>query len=120
MMHLIGSRGRKKKKFIKHETWEKIQERNEKTRIGATKKDIADLNREIARMARRDKQSCLIEEFNENPNDINKRGLWKAVKGLKKKFVPNYVKMKNLDGKHVPLNQRAETIADYLEKNTLD
>ena len=114
MMHLIGSRGRKKN--IKHETWEKIQEKNEKTRIGATKKDIADLNREIARMARRDKQSCLIEEFNENPNDINKRGLWKAVKGLKKKFVPNYVKMKNLDGKHVPLNQRAETIADYLEK----
>ena len=51
-----------------------------KMRIGATKKDNADLNREISRMARRDKQNCLIEEFNENPNDINKRGLWKAVK----------------------------------------
>ena len=67
-------------------------------------------------MARRDKQSCLFEQFNENPNDANKKGLWKAVKGLKKKYVPNYVKIKNSDGKHVPLNQRAETIADYLEK----
>ena len=35
---------------------------------------------------------------------------------LKKKFIPNYNKMKNLDGKHVPLNQKVETIADYLEK----
>ena len=112
---LDGEPKQKKKKFIKPQTWEKIKERNEQTRTGATKKDISDLNKEIARMARRDKQSCLIEEFNENPADVNKKGLWKAVKGLKKKFVPHYVKMKNSDGKHVPLGQRAETIADYLE-----
>ena len=67
-------------------------------------------------MARRDKQSCLIEEFNENPNDGNKRGLWKSVNSLEKKKIPNYVKMNNSDGKHVPLTQRAQTIADYLEK----
>jgi hypothetical protein len=61
-------------------------------------------------MARRDKQSCLIEECNENPNDRNKRGLWKAVKGLNKKFIPNYVEMKKSDGKHAPLNQSLEKI----------
>ena len=106
----------KRKKFIRPQTCEKIKERNQKARDGATKKDISDLNKEIARMARRDKQSCLIKQFNENPNDANKKGLWKAVKGLKKKYVPNYVKIKNSDGKHVPLNQRAETISNYLEK----
>ena len=31
-----------------------------------------------------------------------------------KKFVPQFVKMKNQSGTHVPLVQRAETIAEYL------
>ena len=106
----------KTKKFIRQSTWAKIEERNEKARNGTTAKEITNLNREIARMARRDRQDHLIEQFNENPQDPNKKGLWRAVKGLKKKFIPNYVKMKNMDGQHVPLAQRAETIANYLEQ----
>ena len=62
------------------------------------------------------KREHLIEHFNENPQDPSKKGLWKAVKGLKKKFVPNYIKMKNMDGRHIPLAERAETIATYLEE----
>ena len=58
----------------------------------------------------------MIEQFNENPQDPSKKGLWKACKGLKKKFVPNYIKIKNMDGRHVPLAKRAETIATYLEE----
>ena len=62
------------------------------------------------------KREHLIEHFNENPQDPSKKGLWKAVKDLKKKFVPNYIKMKNMDGRHVPLAKRAETIATYLKE----
>ena len=34
--------------------------------------------------------------------------------GLKRKFTPQYVQMKNEAGKHVPVTLRALTIADYL------
>lgn len=71
-------------------------------------------NREINQMAKKDKQNQLIEQFNDNPQDRNKNNLWKAVKGLRTKFTPQYVQMKTT-GIHVPLNQRAETIAQYLE-----
>ena len=86
--------------------------------------EVRKLNKEIGQMAKKDKQNHLIEQFNENPIDINKKNLWKAVKGLRTKFTPQYVQMKNESGIHVPLNQRAETIAQYLEnkhwKNDLD
>ena len=36
---------------------------------------------------------------------------------MKKKFQPNYIIMKNKEGMHVPLTQRAEAIADYLEQD---
>ena len=66
-------------------------------------------------MARKDRRNRLIEQFNENPQDPHKKGLWKAVKGLKRKFTPQYVQMKNEHGKHVPIIERAQTIANYLE-----
>ena len=57
-----------------------------------------------------------LEEFNENPADKNKKDLWKAVKKLRAKFTPRYIQMKNKERRLVPLNKRAEGIADYLEK----
>ena len=48
-------------------------------------------------------------------HDTNKKHMWKAVKDLKKKFVPQYVTMKNKAGVHVPLIKRAESIAEYLK-----
>ena len=39
----------------------------------------------------------------------------KAVKDLRAKFTPQYVQMKNESGIHVPLSQRAETVARYLK-----
>lgn len=59
-----------------------------------------------------------MKKFNENPEDKNKNNLWKAVKGLKTKLTPSYIKMENKEGQYVPLDKRAEAIADYLEKNT--
>lgn len=36
------------------------------------------------------------------------------VKGLKRYFTPQYVQTKNECGKHVPITERAQAIADYL------
>ena len=37
------------------------------------------------------------------------------MKTLKSKFMPKFLKLKNKEGKHVPLIDRAPTIAEYLE-----
>ena len=62
---------------------------------GATNDEVKQLNRRIAKSARDDRQNHLIEQFNENPRDTNfkKRGLWKAVKDLKRKFTAQYVQI---------------------------
>ena len=56
------------------------------------------MNRHIAKSAHDDRKNQLIEQFNENPEDKNKKGLWKAVKDLKRKFTPQFVQMKNQNG----------------------
>ena len=38
-----------------------------------------------------------------------------GCKRAKEKFTPQFVKMKNKTGMHVPLIKRAQTIAEYLE-----
>ena len=62
------------------------------------------------------KQASLMKKFNKNPKDPNKQGLWREVRSLKRKFTPQYVKMKKKHGKHDPLILRAETVASYLEE----
>ena len=37
------------------------------------------------------------------------------MKTLKSKFMPKFLKLKNKEGKHVPLVDRAPTIAEYFE-----
>ena len=39
-----------------------------------------------------------------------------STHGIKETYVQNYVKIKNSDGKNVPLKERTETIAGYLGK----
>ena len=106
----------KKKSYISRGTWAKIEKRNLGRRHGMTSAELKQLNNDIAKSANMDKQASLMEKFNENPMDPNKKGLWKAVRSLKRKFTPQYVKMKNKHGKHVPLILRAETVASYLEE----
>ena len=81
-----------------------------------TTAELKQPNQDITKSANMDKQASLKEKFNENPQDPNKKGLWKAFGSLKRKFTPQYVKMKNKHGKHVPLILRAETVASYLEE----
>ena len=106
----------KKKDYISKQTWDKIEERNRLFKKDTRNEEVKKINREIAKDAKVDKRQHTIEQFNENPLDKNEKSLWKAVKGLKKKFQPKYVQMKSQDGKHVPLTKRAETIAQYLEQ----
>jgi hypothetical protein len=61
-------------------------------------------------------KNAKLEEFSENPADKHKKGLWKAVKNLKGKFTPRFIQMQDREGRLVSLKERAETIADYLEK----
>ena len=103
-----------KKPYLSRETWRKIRTRNDMRANNATNKDIKQLSMEIAKDAKVEKQRDLIERFKENPEDKPKKQMWKAVKELRKKIVPQFVKMKNQKGAHVPLVQRAETIAEYL------
>ena len=112
--HLDKIHPDKKKTYLSRATWRKIETRNTMRRDGATSQEIRDMNKDIAKAAKIDKQTSLIEKFNDNPCDKNKKHMWKAVKDLRKKFVPQFVKMKNQAGQHVPLIKRAETVAQYL------
>ena len=80
-------------------------------------KAIATLQKEIKKATKKDKRDHLLEQFREDKQDKHKKTLWKAVKALKGKFTPRYIQMKNRKGTLVPLKQRAEAIADYLEQS---
>ena len=49
-------------------------------------KKIKELNKEIRKCAKQDRKQALLEKFNENPKDENKKDLWKAVKRIKKQI----------------------------------
>ena len=113
-----GTRAGRKEEILYlklHITWSKIEGRNQLRRSGTSAREVRQLNKEIYKRARVDRQNNLIEQFNQNPNDPHKKGLWRAVKGLKRKFTPQYVQMKNAQGNHVPVAERAQAIAEYLE-----
>ena len=105
----------KRKNYITRNTWHQIEKRNQLRSNGAPSQEVRKLDKEIPKQARLDHRNHLIEKFNENLNDPNKKGLWKAVKDLKRKVTPQYVHMKNLHGARVPITERAQTIATYLE-----
>ena len=106
----------KRKNYITRNTWNQIEERNQLRSNGAPSQEVHRLNKEISKQARLDPRNHLIEKFNENPNDPNIKGLWRAVKDLKRKFTPQYAHMKNLHVARVPISERAQALATYLEK----
>lgn len=67
-------------------------------------------------MMQNDKKSNFAAQFRENSLDPNKKHFWKAVKNLKSKSTPKFTQMRSRTGMLPPLVKRAETIADYLEK----
>ena len=107
----------KKKPYITKKAWDQIEYRNELCKHRDSKEKIKQLSRDIAKDAAQDRKQSIIEQFNENPSDENKKHLWKSVKDQKRKFSPQFIKMKNKEGNHVPLTKRAEAIAEYLEQD---
>ena len=112
--HLDRTPPEKRKPYLTRQTWAKIQKRNRLRCNKAPETEVRKLSKEIAELAKRDKQESLMERPNEIPVDHSKKGLWKAVRSLKK--TPQYVRMKKMDNQQVLLTRRAETIATYLEK----
>jgi hypothetical protein len=106
-----------RKDYIAKDTWSLIEKRNLKLKEGDQEKEVSKLSREIKKKAFSNRKNAKLEEFNENPADKHKKGLWKAVKNLKGKFTPRFIQMQNREGRLVSLKERAETIADYLEKD---
>ena len=56
-----------------------------------------------------------MNQFQNQPGDPNKKHLWKTIGNLKKDYKPSYIKMKDSQGRLVPLKNRAETFAVYLQ-----
>ena len=60
--------------------------RSDKLSKKVEEEEIKKMNRKIAYEARKDKKKHLLEQFNENPRDKNKKELWRSVKNLRKTF----------------------------------
>ena len=71
------------------------------------------LNAAIERSARCDKKKWklrMLEDFS------SARAKWKGIKLEKSTFKPSFYKLKDIHGQSVPLNKKADALAEYLEK----
>ena len=82
--------------YISEDTWKKIEERDklEAEQNPEHAQKIKDLKKEMRKSTKKDKKQALLEKFNENPEDKNKKGFWKAVKMLKSKIRPKFLKLR--------------------------
>ena len=65
--------------------------------------------------ARADRKKHIANQFQQHPDDPHRKKAWKAINYLKKDCKPSYIKVRNAQGRLVPLKGRAETIATYLQ-----
>ena len=77
---------------------------------------VLELNRDVKRRARADRKAYVANQFKDDPQgDPRRKKLWKVVSDLRTDYKPAYVQMKDSDGRLVPLKNRADAIASYLE-----
>jgi len=98
--------------YISSETWTLIKER-ETARIRGDVEEEQRLNKAIKKAARQDKKQWRIQKLEEWSDP---RSNWKHLKREKAEFKPNFYGMKDLEGNRVPLNKKAEALAEYLSK----
>lgn len=103
-----------KKNYLSRQTWGLIDERQSKYKDG-DHEAVCELNQKIKTSARNDRRNNIANNFKEDPHDRQHKKLWKVVSHLRKDFKPNYIAMRDTEGRLVPLRNRAETIATYLE-----
>ena len=98
--------------YISRRTWQKIRRRQEAHEQGRNE-EVKELTQQIKRDARKDKKDVVLNGLN---NLADQREKWQGIKGMKKDSMPSFIQMKDLNGKFVAPKDRAETLAQYLEK----
>ena len=78
----------RKKPYISRQTWNKIEERNNKRRLGASVGEMKQRNNDFAKSAKLDKQQVLIEKFVESTQDKHKKTYVEGCKRAKEKIHP--------------------------------
>ena len=103
---------RQKKDYISHDTWVLLERKWDA--LTNMDHDLAtQLNTEITRKVRADKEKHLLDQLEQ----ISSQGYkWDGLKKLRAKFTPSLSKFKDLDGNHVPYKEYPQKAADYLEK----
>ena len=81
-----------KKQYISEETWQWVKHKNDLINSQGITKEVQQLSKYVKKLAYRDKKVWLQEQFNEHPEDKNKKQLWKCVKNSKSNFNPKYIK----------------------------
>ena len=71
------------------------------------------LNAAIKRLARCDKKKWKLRIFEDV---LSARAKWKGIKLEKFTFKPSFSKLKNIYGQLVPLDKKADVLAEYLEQ----
>ena len=104
----------KKKGYLSSNTWGLI-DRRQKCYLEGKHDEVKALDRQIKKEARADRKNHIVNQFQNQPGDPKKKHLWKTIGNLKKDYKPSYIKMKDSQGRLVPLKNRAETFAVYLQ-----
>ena len=105
----------RKRNYLSRSTWGLIKTR-QSLYLQGNHDEVKSLDRKIKKEARADRKRHVVNQFQRNPQDPHGRQAWKSVNTLRKDFKPSYISMRNADGRLVPLKDRADTIATYLEQ----
>ena len=100
------TRSRAQRPWIRFQTLGLIAERS-RARSGADFQLEKQLNAAITKSAKRDKDAWL--------NDLAGSGDWAQVRKLRRGFKPQQGRLKDAGGRFVSSEERAQTIAEYLE-----
>ena len=101
-----------KRSYISAEAWNAIQSRQQARAQG----NIAleqQLNQQIKQLVKRDKKRWKLDLLEDMSTAKNK---WKGIKMEKSTFKPSFYKMQDIHGQPVPLEKKADAIAEYLER----
>ena len=106
---------RQKKDYISHDTWVLLERKWDA--LTNMDHDLAtQLNTEITRKVRADKETHLLDQLEQ----ISSQGYkWDGLKKLRAKFTPSFSKFKDLDGNHVPYKEYPQKAADYFRKSPM-
>ena len=101
-----------KKSYISEETWELIQRKQEARNNGQTQVE-KHLTQCVKRQANLDKKKWRLERLEDWTTPRSK---WAGIKAEKKMFTPFFYIMKDIHGRPLTLDKKADAFAEYLEK----